>query len=572
MDKAIIESFTLKKQHLIKVAMGVEAADTVFKNAMYLNLFSNEMCKGDIAVKDGIIVGIGENYNGNVEIDMSDKVLLPGFIDSHIHIESSAVTPREFAKIAVQHGTTAVITDPHEIANVLGTDGIDYMLKASENLPIDFYFCMPSCVPATPFEMGGAKLSADDIAPYFENERVVALAEMMNYVGTVNGEQEVIDKISVASAYGKTTDGHAPGINEKTLNAYITAGAYTDHECSELRDAKNKLMRGQKILIREGTAAKNLVALVSLLSKKYGSSCMLASDDKHPDDLINLGHIDHIIKKAIALGADPFETYKAATINAANHYGLGLVGAIAPGYRADLIIADDAESLNILSVYKNGVCVFDGNEVIGLDEENIPQELKNKVINTFNMETVTADKLKLSEKRGLVGLVEGQIITENLGFAEKVDTEEDVLKVAVIERHRNTGDIGIGFLKGYGLKKGAVATSIAHDSHNLIVIGENDADMVLAANRVKEMGGGIAVAADGAILGQLSLPIAGLMSDKDLVTVRNELEEAKEVAYKLGVNPKIDPFMTLSFVSLPVIPEIRITTGGVFDVNNFKYI
>ncbi len=565
--------FTVDAQkNIINAAMGKIKADTVFKNAQYFNSFTKELCRGDVAIYGGVIIGVDEEYSGENEINMEGKLLLPGLIDSHIHIESSAVTPKEFAKAAVRHGTTTVITDPHEIANVLGTDGIDYMLKASENLPVDFCFCLPSCVPATPFEMGGFELTAEDIAPYFKSDRVVALAEMMNYVGTVQGDEGVLDKLSVTKKNAKPIDGHAPELSGYELNAYTAAGISTDHECFELSDALQKLARGQKILIREGTAAQNLDALLPLLCPQYGSSCMLATDDKHPDGLLDKGHIDYIVKKAMNLGADPASVLLASSYNAAQHYRLFDRGAIAPGYKADLIIVDSLENFNVLSVYKNGCLVFNGDRVAKINENEIPKDLENRVRNTMNMKAVTCDAFKADGELGLVGLVKGQIITKNLGFAKSVSVENDILKIAVIERHHGKNQIGIGYIHGYGLKNGAVATSIAHDSHNLIVVGATDEDMAFAANKVREMGGGIAVCRQGKGLGEVCLPIAGLMSDKDIVTVRDELDKAKAAAYSLGVSFDIDPFMTLSFVSLPVIPELRVTTGGVFDAVNFKYL
>lgn len=558
------------KQKIIAVAAGRQKADLVLKNATYLNVFSNEFLQGDIAVANGLVAGIGK-YEGEIELDVSQKIVLPGFIDAHIHLESSMVTPKEFAKAVVAHGTTTVITDPHEIANVMGIDGIEYMIQASKNLPVDVHFMLPSCVPATEIDESGAKLSYKDIDPYFEHKKVLGLAEMMNYVGIINGDDEVVSKIIASQAHHKKIDGHAPELYGNDLNAYIAAGVYSDHECSTFENALEKLRKGQFVMIREGTAAHNLKALTPLLNREYYSRCMFATDDKHPSDLLYGGHIDYIVKQALSDGIDPIVALKTATHHAARYFLLNNKGAIASGYLADLVVIDNLSDFNVETVFKRGKIVFDG-EVKEFDAPEIEQTLVQKSRDTFHLNEVTADSFKIDGEAGLIGLVEGELLTRNLGTADKTDVENDILKIACVERHKNTNHIGVGFVKGYSLKSGAVATSVAHDSHNIITVGCNDSDIAVAVNAIKNSEGGIVVVENGEIKALLELPVAGLMSDEPLEIVNEKLENAKSAAYELGADKGIDPFMTLSFLSLPVIPSLRITTKGVFDVDKWKIL
>lgn len=558
------------KQRLIAVAAGREKADLVLKNAKYLNVFSNEFLCGDIAVANGLIAGVGK-YDGKTEIDVSGKLVLPGFIDAHIHLESSMVTPAEFAKAVVAHGTTTVITDPHEITNVMGIDGVEYMIQASQNLPIDVHFMMPSCVPATEIDESGAELDCKDIDLYLDNKKVLGLAEMMNYVGVINGDKNVISKIVTSQAHHKKIDGHAPELSGNDLNAYIAAGVYSDHECSTFENALEKLRKGQFIMIREGTAAHNLKALMPLLTQQYYSRCMFATDDKHPSDLLYGGHIDYIVKQALKNGADPIVALKTATHHAARYFLLNNKGAIASGYLADIVVVDNLEDFNVETVFKRGKLVFDG-EVKDFSAPTVDEELAEKCFDTFHLDSVTPSSFKVDGKLGLIGLVGGELLTRNLGTADKIDVENDILKIACIERHKGTNHIGVGYVKGYSLKSGAVATSVAHDSHNIITVGCNDDDIAVAVNAIKDSKGGIAVVENGKIKALLELPIAGLMSDEPLTTVNEKLENAKSSAYELGADKSIDPFMTLSFLSLPVIPSLRITTKGVFDAENWKML
>ena len=558
------------KQRIIAVAAGREEADLVLKNAKYLNVFSNEFLSGDIAVANGLIAGVGK-YDGKTEIDVSGKLVLPGFIDAHIHLESSMVTPAEFAKAVVAHGTTTVITDPHEITNVMGIDGVEYMIQASQNLPIDVHFMMPSCVPATEIDESGAELDCKDIDLYLDNKKVLGLAEMMNYVGVINGDKNVLSKIVTSQAHHKKIDGHAPELSGNDLNAYIAAGVYSDHECSTFENALEKLRKGQFIMIREGTAAHNLKALMPLLTQQYYSRCMFATDDKHPSDLLYGGHIDYIVKQALKNGADPIVALKTATHHAARYFLLNNKGAIASGYLADIVVVDNLEDFNVETVLKCGKLVFDG-EVKDFSAPTVDEKLAEKCFDTFHLNSVTPSSFKVDGKLGLIGLVGGELLTRNLGTADKIDVENDILKIACIERHKGTNHIGVGYVKGYSLKSGAVATSVAHDSHNIITVGCNDDDIAVAVNAIKDSKGGIAVVENGKIKALLELPIAGLMSDEPLTTVNEKLENAKLSAYELGADKSIDPFMTLSFLSLPVIPSLRITTKGVFDAENWKML
>lgn len=558
------------KQRLIAVAAGREKADLVLKNAKYLNVFSNEFLCGDIAVANGLIAGVGK-YDGKTEIDVSGKLVLPGFIDAHIHLESSMVTPAEFAKAVVAHGTTTVITDPHEITNVMGIDGVEYMIQASQNLPIDVHFMMPSCVPATEIDESGAELDCKDIDLYLDNKKVLGLAEMMNYVGVINGDKNVLSKIVTSQAHHKKIDGHAPELSGNDLNAYIAAGVYSDHECSTFENALEKLRKGQFIMIREGTAAHNLKALMPLLTQQYYSRCMFATDDKHPSDLLYGGHIDYIVKQALKNGADPIVALKTATHHAARYFLLNNKGAIASGYLADIVVVDNLEDFNVETVFKRGKLVFDG-EVKDFSAPTVDEKLAEKCFDTFHLDSVTPSSFKVDGKLGLIGLVGGELLTRNLGTADKIDVENDILKIACIERHKGTNHIGVGYVKGYSLKSGAVATSVAHDSHNIITVGCNDDDIAVAVNAIKDSKGGIAVVENGKIKALLELPIAGLMSDEPLTTVNEKLENAKLSAYELGADKSIDPFMTISFLSLPVIPSLRITTKGVFDAENWKML
>ena len=568
MDK--FENELKKKHEIIAAASGREPADLVLKNATYVNVFSNELCQDDIAITHGVIVGLGK-YTGRTELDVTGKIVCPGFIDAHIHLESSLVSPREFVNAVMPHGTTSVITDPHEITNVMGTDGIEYMLQATENLPVDVLFMLPSCVPATELDESGAVLDYSEINPFYENPRILGLAEMMNFNGVVSCDEDVLKKLTAAQMNYMKIDGHAPGLRGNELNAYIASGVASDHECSDPQEALEKIKRGQYVMIREGTAARNLDALAPLLSGKCADRCTFCTDDKHPSDLLEKGHIDYIIKKAMSLGADPIVAVKAASFNAAQYFHLQDRGAIAPGYAADITVIDGFESFKVEKVFKDGEMMFDG-KMRDFSSSSIEPRLLERAHNSFKVSHLSEKDFQTEKPLGVIGLVDGEIISNDCGLAEKINIEKDILKIAVIERHKNTNHIGIGYIKGYGLKTGAVATSISHDSHNIIVVGVSEKEIAAAANKVVELNGGIVVMRGGEAIGAVSLPVAGIMSDGTLENVNRELENAKKRALELGVSKEIDPFMTLSFMSLPVIPTLRLTTHGVFDVTKWKYV
>ena len=559
-----------KKQRMVRVAMGEEKADLVLKNADYVNVFSDEICHGDIAVAEGLVVGMGE-YSGLTEVDVSGKIVAPGFIDAHIHLESSLVSPASFARAVIPHGTTTVITDPHEIANVCGVGGIDYMMAASDGLPVDVHFMLPSCVPAMPFDENGERLTWRDINAYFDHPRVLGLAEMMNYPGVIHGERSTIEKIVVSQAHHKKIDGHAPGLSGHALNAYMSAGVYSDHECDTFDNALEKLRKGQFIMIRDGTAAQNLEALIGLITPRYAHRCMFCTDDKHPADLLEKGHIDYIVRKAIRLGADPIQAIKVASHHAARYFLLNNKGAISPGYLADFAVLDGLDTANVTMVFKRGRMVWNGGEVT-LNEPRIDPDILSAVTDTFHLPELTEERLRAAGPLPLIGMKNGQIVTENLGMAEGVCPEQDILKMVVCERHHDTGHVAVCYVKGYGLKRGAIAASIAHDSHNIIACGVSDRDIALAVNRIRTLRGGLTVAENGRILAELPLPVAGLLTDAPLEQVNVHLENCKRHAFSLGANPGIDPFMTLSFMSLPVIPSLRLTTRGVFDVDHQTFL
>lgn len=574
-------------ERVINVAGGLEKADLVLKNGEIINFFTMKLEKADVALCEGKICGIG-TYEGLEEVDISGKIVAPGFMDGHIHIESSLMLPSEFSKAVTVHGTTAVMTDPHEIANVCGTLGIDFMMEESVGLPLDIYFLLPSCVPSSPFDEGGAVLEASDLKNYYSNEKVLGLAELMNYPGTVSADKKILDKIK--DAKGKTIDGHAPGLTGKNLCAYIAAGVMSDHECTSLDEAMERISLGMTVMIREGTAAKNLSSLIKLFEKPYCDCCILATDDRHPESLINEGHIDHIIRKAVKLGADPITAVKMATYNTARYFGLKNKGAVAPGYDADLVVLSDLDQVSVDMVYKNGILIAEKGKAVspyGKCEDAAYKKTKlndkyYNIFNSFSMRKLQEEDFFIKApdvndcKIRTISLVPGEIATkmEIMEFNEDnngISIENDVLKLAVIERHKNTGHIGLGFVHGYGIKKGAVASSVSHDAHNLIVVGTNEHDMCTAANIVMEMQGGFAVV-NGSFSKKLPLPAAGIMSSLSAVELAENMADIRNAAGSLGSAEGIDPFMTLAFASLPVIPEIRLTTFGLVHVNSQSLI
>ena len=569
----------------VAAATGSKKAELVLKNAQIVNVFTQSVETGDIAIEGGYIVGIG-NYEGITEKDLGGAYVCPGFLDGHIHIESSMTSPGEFERAVVPHGTIAVITDPHEIANVAGTAGIRFMMQSAQKLDLDVYFMLPSCVPATDLDESGAELLARDLEPFYADEKVLGLAEMMNAFGVTHGDKGCFEKLVQARSLKKAIDGHAPALSGKELNAYVTAGIRSDHECSDFEEAKEKFARGQWIMIRQGTAAKNLKALMGMFEDPYYQRCLLVTDDKHPGDLIRIGHIDAIIREAVSMGADPIRAIRMGTLNAAAYFGLHDMGAVAPGYKADLAVFDDLRTLNVKQVYKGGKLVAENGKMLHQKEKNTDwsTEIKERVFHSFHRVPITVEELQLKETTGthqrVIDMVAHELITKERieewkelpGVAPGVDISRDIVKLAAIERHKNTGHVGLGFLGKYGLKKGAVATSIGHDSHNLVIAGVTDEDMVLAGNRVIENGGGLAIALEGKVLADLPLPIGGLMADEPVEVVDEKLEHMKKLSVELGISEDIDAFMTLAFISLPVIPKLRLNTYGVVDVEKHQVV
>lgn len=555
---------------------------TLLKNGTVINVFTDSLVKADVLIENEKIIGVGDYSDSDADVveDLCGKYLSPGFIDGHIHIESTMLTPAELARITLPCGTTSIVADPHEIANVCGIAGIRYMLAASEGIPLNVYFNIPSCVPATQFDESGAELTADTIREFYSYERVLGLAEMMNYPGVIFGDSEVIKKLSDAISLGKHIDGHAPLLSGKELDKYISAGVSTDHECSSAAEAIEKLSKGQWIMIREGTAARNLSALLPLFAEPYNRRCLLVTDDRHPADIAELGHIDNIIRKAIASGVAPTVAIRMATLQAAQCFGLSFLGAIAPAYRADIAILDDLNSVSVCEVYSKGKKVVAGKKTLPFATPDIAEDLKRSVYNSFNTQKIEESTFfiePLSERCRVIKLIAGEIITdelcETINWSQNngIDVERDILKLAVIERHKGTGHKGVGFVKGIGLKKGAIASSVSHDSHNIIVIGANDSDMAIAANLVAKSGGN-AVVCDGNVISHMHLPIAGLMSELSGEQISRDNAEVRNAVYSLGVPNDIEPFMNMAFVSLPVIPALKMTTLGLFDVNNWKLV
>lgn len=563
---------------LIDYSIKNKKSELVLKNANIVNVFSHEIVKADVAIEKGIVVGIG-SYDGINNIDLNGKYITPGFIDPHVHIESSMVSPAEFAKAIVPMGTTTIITDPHEIANVCGLEGIEYILKSSEELPLCVYSMLPSCVPATDFENSGARLEAKDLEKYINHDKILGLGEMMNYPGVINQDKIVTDKLELAKRYKKYIDGHIPNISNEGLNGYILSGISTDHECSTVEEMIEKISLGMYVMIREGSAARNLETLIKGININNYQRCLFCTDDKHPQDILKNGHIDNNIRLAIKNNIDPIIAIKMATINVANCYNLQNIGAIAPGYIADIVVVDNLEEFNVLEVYKDG-------KLVGKDKKALFEtiEIENSnVTNTVNIDKLTKEDLKINLEKDIanvIGLLPHNLVTEKL--IRKVDVENgvfkfnqnvDILKLVVIERHTNKKSIGLGLVENFKLKNGAIASTVAHDSHNIIVVGDNDEDIINAVDEIKKIGGGLSISSNNEILGSLSLSIAGLMSDKDINYVSENLENMLSIAYeKLNVSKDIEPFMTLAFLALPVIPHIKITDKGLFDVDNFKFM
>ncbi|MFH1416534.1 MAG: adenine deaminase [Elusimicrobiota bacterium] len=561
-------------EDFLKVASGERKADLLIKNARIVNVLSNEIVKNDVAVSGGRICGFGD-YRAKKTIDIKNRYLLPGYIDGHIHIESSMVTVSEFAKTVVPLGTTQVVADPHEIANVLGLDGIRYMLDSSKYQPLEVYFMMPSCVPATDLETSGAVISAGDIFPYLSEKWVVGLGEMMNYPGVLSCEKGVLDKIKLVTH--KKIDGHAPGLTGKELSTYIAAGIMSDHESTTLKEAREKLRKGMHIMIREGTATKNLEALLPLVNAGNSSNFSFVSDDRSPADLINEGHMNYIVWKAIDRGLDPVLAVKLATINTARYFRIHGRGAIAPGFEADMQVLTSFKKKTPVMVFKSGNIVA---------EEGRLKELSTKPRDIVIRGSMNSKQLNITDfmirakKKNIktIKIVPSQITTKYAKFATPSkdgylisDIKRDLLKIYVIDRHRASGNIGIGMLNGMGLREGAIASSIAHDSHNIVVTGVSDEAILAACNEIVRMGGGICVVKKDKMVDGLELPIAGLMSERPVEEVNRKLSRLIDIARSMGAKPK-NPFFILSFLCLPVIPELKITDKGLVDVKKNRIV
>ena len=561
--------------NIINVARGFEKADLVIKNANIVNVLSEEIHKADIAIKDGIIAGIGENYSGEKEIDIQGAYVTPSFIDGHVHLESTMMLPSEFAKVALPAGTTTVIIDPHEISNVLGLHGISFMHEAVKNLPLDVYTMLPSCVPATPFETSGFDLNSYDLSLLIDKPWVLGLAEMMNFQGVLNQDNNVMAKLELAKSRGKCIDGHAPYLHGKDLCAYIASGVKSDHECTTPDEAVEKLRLGMYVMVREGTAAKDLDALMPVLKTCNTRKCIFVTDDRHPADLKE--HINGMVRRAVEAGVDPVKAIQIASLNTAEYFGLKNLGAIAPGYKADLLILPDLKTFKPDLVIKNGVVAAENGKLIA----ELPENEALAVRNSVNVRWITPEDFRIEANGSKVTALEvipHQLITKSVVSEVKIEDgnavsniDNDTLKICVIERHRATGNIGKGFVKGFNLKCGAIASTVAHDSHNMIVIGTNDADMYAAAVALIKCKGGKVVVKDGEVISELPLPIAGLMSDRNFDYVVNKCEELNKTAHSIGCRIE-DPFMTMGFLSLPVIPELKVTDKGVFDTNKFDFI
>jgi len=562
---------------LIDCAAGRIPADLVLKNGTIVHVFTGETGRGDVAVIDGRIAGIG-SYEGKESIDLEGKYLCPGFIEGHIHIESSMLTPSQFAAAVMPHGTTTVICDPHEIANVCGKTGIDYML--ADNSPLSIYAMAPSCVPATDMETSGAVLSAEDIDEVLNHPRVIGLAEMMNFPGTVAAVPAVIEKILLTRNRGLLIDGHAPGLSGKDLQAYVATGVSSDHECTTLAEAKEKLQAGMAIFIREGTTARNLEALLPIINSPAACHCLLVTDDRHADSLLEQGHLDYILRRAIQLGADTMTALQMVTINPARHFGLQRRGAIIPGYRADLVVLEDLEQFKVTRVYTRGRCVAENNRIAFSLPEDSPDSLDPVIKSSVRIDPKRID-LSIPEKSGLIRVItcsDGQILTGQRLMEPAIrdghivsDIERDILKIAVIERHHGSNRVGLGFVQGLGIKSGAVGSTVAHDSHNLIVAGTSDSAMNNVITAIITMQGGLAVADNNKICHTLSLPIAGLMSAEPVAKVSRDLHSLHAALAGIGCSSD-NPFMLLSFLALPVIPELKLTDKGLVDVNQFQIV
>ena len=562
----------MELERLISLARGGGEVDLLLTNCLLVNVLSGRVHPASIAIADGVVVGLDRGYMARRTIDLGGAYVAPGLMDAHVHLESSMLTVPEFARAVVPHGTTTVVTDCHEIANVMGASGIEYMIESARTAPIDVYVMLPSCVPATPLETSGAVLDAASLAELKSLPGVIGLGEFMNFPGTIAGDAGVLAKLALFR--GMPIDGHAPGLSGKDLAAYVAAGPDSDHECVTAIEAEEKLQKGMYLFLRQGTSARNLLDLLPAVNASNSSRCCLCVDDMHPDELIETGHIDELVRMAVGAGVSPVTAIQMATINSARRFGLAGHGAVAPGYAADLVVFDDLESLQVTSVFKGGEQVAARGELIA--EAGVAPASGS----TFHVADFGPARLRLEGKgrARVIGVVPGQLVTESLtaevgfdGGAARTDPDRDIIKIAVVERHKGTGNVGVSMVRGFGLSSGALASSVAHDSHNIVVVGCSDEEMAGAVESVIEMGGGQVVADGKKVVASLALPIGGLMSPLPAGEVASRLEELNRSAAALGC-ALTDPFMTMSFLALPVIPSLKLTDKGLVDVEAFAFV
>lgn len=567
-----------RELRLLAVARGEEPADLLLRGGQIVSVYTGEILRADVAVKDGLVAGIGEGYDRAREIvDVAGLYLAPGFIDGHVHIESSMLPVHEFARLCLVRGTTTVICDPHEIANVLGVEGIDYILQASQKLPLDVFLMAPSCVPATAMESAGARLTVRDVNRLLRHERVLGLAEMMNYPGAVFGDPEVLAKIRAARVSGRPVDGHAPGLGGRLLQAYAAAGIGSDHECVGRHEAREKLRTGLRLMVREGSAARNLTGLLPVVNDFNLRRCMFVTDDKHPEELLRDGHLDATLRQAVRQGMHPAAAVQMVTLNPAEYFGLADRGALAPGRRADIVVLSELDRFVVRRVYKSGVLVAqNGSSVVKLKPS--PDRTVTGSVRTGRLTKGMFRVKAAGDLCRVIRVIPGQIVTEQHLLPPTVrdgevvaDPERDLLKLAVIERHQATGRVGLGLVAGFGIKQGALGTTVAHDSHNIIIVGTADADMLLAAKELKRTGGGMVAVAHGRVAASLALPVAGLMAVERAEKVAADLRRLVEKARVWGSRLS-NPFATLSFLALPVIPELKLTDKGLVDVSRFRQV
>ena len=565
----------MQLDRIIKAARGDSSVDLLLKNVNLINVVSGEIYPNNIAIDGQLVVGLGNDYDAKNFIDLKGLYALPGFIDGHVHIESSMVAVSQFARAVVPLGTTSVIADPHEIANVLGYEGIRFMMESAKYNPLNVFFTLPSCVPSTKLETAGSQLRAFDIFPFLREKWVVGLGEMMNFPGVIYGDEEVLDKIKISTE--KRIEGHAPVVTGKNLSAYIAAGISSDHESTTPEEALEKLRMGMYVMIREGTGTKNLRDLLQMVTPENSRRCIFCTDDRHPHDILGEGHINFMIKTAIEYGIDPISAIRMATLNPAEYFNLRKLGFLSPGNIADIVIIEDIEKFNIKMVFKNGKLVAENGKMEY--ESHFKPEVK--IRGSVNIKWLEGDEFKIPAKGEccrVIGLIKDQIVTEALEYHPKIknglvlsDPVRDLLRCYVVERHHASGNIGKGLVKGFGLKRGAIASSISHDSHNIVVVGVSDEDIFKAVTQINKMGGGLSVVSDGRVLDALELPIAGLMSAEPLEIVNERLQKLNQQTRALGC-PLADPFMAISFLALPVIPKLKITDLGLVDVDKFEFV